>query len=222
MRKSSAVIPAKAGIQRSASARRIKRALPSETLVDSHACYRSRWIPAFAGMTMLLLALSGCADSADKPAATKEEHAVKQGAEKLKTEELICPQTAILQRAEKVSDYGGEAPDPSQLVAEARMKSVAGDCAYRKDGIDIAFTLHMQALRGKRLGSGQVGFPLFIAVVDPADTILNKQILTAQFKFSGSDKTTDSDEPLHVFIPLSEAALQAGPDYRVLVGFQSP
>ena len=173
------------------------------------------------GILFLIMALAACA-GADKSAASKDTDAVPVKAEthRLKIADLICPQTAILGHAQKVSDYGGEAPDPAQLVAEARMTAVKGDCAYRKDGIDIAFTLHLQAARGKRLGGGQVGLPIFIAVVDPAEKILNKQILTAQFKFSGADKITDIDEPLHVFIPLSEVALQSGPDYRVLVGFQ--
>ncbi len=175
------------------------------------------------GILFLVLVLAACGGG-DKPTVSKDTDDVpaKTEAKKLKLTDLICPQTAILEQAQKVSDYGGEAPDPAQLVAEARMTAVKGDCAYRKDGIDIAFTLHLQAARGKRLGGSQVELPLFIAVVDPAEKILNKQTLTAQFKFSGSEKITDTDDLLHVFIPLSEAALQSGPDYRVLVGFQSP
>ena len=49
------VIPAKAGIHRRASARRMTRELPKAAqvgvFVDSCARYRLRWIPAFAGMT---------------------------------------------------------------------------------------------------------------------------------------------------------------------------
>jgi hypothetical protein len=167
-----------------------------------------------------LLALTSCADGEDKPVAPHEEPAAKVAAPKVKTADLICPQTAILRQAEKVSDYGGEAPDPSQVVAEARMTHIEGDCAYRKDGIDIAFALHMQAARGKRLGGSQTSFPIFVAVVDPADTVLNQQVITAQFEFSGAKRVAELDQNLHVFIPLAESALQAGPDYRVLVGFQ--
>ena len=103
------------------------------------------------GVLLLAMTLAACADSGDKPVAPKDEVSAKPAKQQSKTENLICPQTAILEQAEKMFDYGGETPDPSQLVAEARMTAVKGDCAYRKDGIDIAFTLHMQAARGKKL-----------------------------------------------------------------------
>ena len=45
------VIPAKEGIQRSASARQITTTSPFAPPFASYARYRERWIPAFAGMT---------------------------------------------------------------------------------------------------------------------------------------------------------------------------
>jgi len=173
------------------------------------------------GLIFLLLGLTGCGlfgsdDKSEKPVLEKPaKEEVKD-----RTKNLICPQVAIVQEVQETADYGGEKPDPSQLVAKARMQHIEGDCAYRKDGIDIAFTLSMIAGRGQRLGS-QVSFPYFVAVVAPVDRVLSRQVLTASFKFSGSEKTTTDDEPLHIFIPLSETDQQDGPDYRVLVGFQS-
>jgi hypothetical protein len=173
---------------------------------------------------LALLVLVACADD-DSPNTPKEKSAKP---EVFKTDHLICPQTAILEAAQETFDYGGEKSDPSQLVAKARMKSVTGDCGYitKHDddptGIDINFTLHMVASRGKRLGGTQASFPYFIAVIDPVDTILSRQTVTAHFQFDGSDKTTVIDEPLHVFIPMAETAMEAGPDYRVLVGFRVP
>jgi hypothetical protein len=176
------------------------------------------------GVLFVLLALVACASDDGKSEKPKDEPPAKAG---LKTDNLICPQVAILQEAQEAFDYGGEKPDPSQLVAKARMKSIDGDCAYRTDkekgmGIDITFTLHEVAARGPRLGGSQISFPYFIAVVDPSENILNRQTVTAQFKFSGDSKVVEIDEPLHVFIPLSESALPAGPDYRVLIGFKMP
>ena len=177
-----------------------------------------------------ILALAACAsdDKAEKKESKRDE---KPPVAKLKVEDLICPQVAVLQEAQEMFDYGGEKPDPAQLVAKARMRKIDGDCAYRKsdddkkgdtnkDGIDIAFTLHLEAARGPRLGGSQASFPYFIAVVDPAEKILSRQVITAQFKFSGSDKVSGDDEKMHVFIPLPGSAQQVGPDYRVLVGFR--
>jgi hypothetical protein len=171
-----------------------------------------------------VLTLAACAsDKADKP---KEEEPKPAKEAPFKADNLICPQVAILQAAQDVRDYGRETPAPSELVASAHMKRIEGDCGYKTDknhsGIDINFTLHMNASKGPRLGGVQTSFPYFIAIIDPSDAIVSRQTVTASFSFSGLDKKADLDEPLHVFIPLSEQAMQAGPDYRVLVGFQLP
>jgi hypothetical protein len=174
----------------------------------------------------LLLALTACGSddtSGDKSIDKDKEAKSSSSKDKIDpSKNLICPQVAILQAGEEVFDYGGEKPDPSQLVAKARMRSIAGDCGYLPNGIDIAFTLHMGAKRGPRLGSGQVSFPYFIAIVDPAENVISRQIVTAQFSFADLDKTAERDDPLHVFIPLSEQSIPAGPAYRVLIGFQKP
>ena len=161
------------------------------------------------GALVLLLVLAACG-GADKPDEVKKEDA-KPAVAKTKTADLICPQVAILQKAEEIFDYGGEKPDPSQLVSKSRMKSIRGDCAYRPDGIDILFNLNMVAERGPRLGGSQVSFPYFIVIVDPDENVLSRQVVTAQFKFSSSDKVAEDAEPMHVFIPLPESKLIAGP-----------
>ncbi|MDR3423472.1 MAG: hypothetical protein P4M13_00120 [Alphaproteobacteria bacterium] len=66
-----AVIPAKAGIHRRASARhKSQTAIQIQTPFDSYARYRSRWIPAFAGMTAVfaMLVFSSLPARADAPA----------------------------------------------------------------------------------------------------------------------------------------------------------
>ena len=169
---------------------------------------------------LVLLALTACGGG-DKPKVAEEE--LPSPEPEIRTDNLICPQVAILRQADEVFDYGGEKPDSLQFVAKAHFKIIEGDCAYRKkensSGIDIAFKLHASAIKGPRLGGNRVSFPYFIAVVDPTDAILNRQVVTAQFNFSGDDKLTEIVEPLHVFIPLSAKELITGPSYRVLVGF---
>jgi len=165
----------------------------------------------------LLFFVTACAS--DKADSSKEDKSDKQAETKLNTDDLICPQVAILVDAQNHVDYGGEKPNEDQLVASARMINVEGDCAYRKNGIDISFTLHMSARRGPRLGGDQVNFPFYVAVIDPSENILNRQLITARFSFSDNRHAGD-DEKMHVFIPLTKDALQGGPSYRVLMGFQ--
>ncbi len=153
--------------------------------------------------------LGACASEGDK----KEEHRPPKPAP-VKTENLICPQTAILHAAQKAVDG----------AVQARLTGVDGDCAYRKDAIDLKFTLHMAARRidPPFVDKKTTDFPIFVALLDPSDSLVARQILTASFAFSGTDPAMGVDMPLHVSIPLAKEAQPSGPDYRVLVGFQNP
>ncbi|MDD4615718.1 MAG: hypothetical protein PHW76_01170 [Alphaproteobacteria bacterium] len=167
----------------------------------------------------VLLALMGCADGEDK----KEPPKAPPSEVEIRTDRLICPQVAILREAEIFSDYGGEVEDSSRLVAQARLQRIEGDCAYRTDkddptGIDISFRLKASAIKGPRLGGDRASFPYFIAVIDPSGKVLSRQVVTAQFYFSGNEPS-EIEEPLHVFIPVPVGEMNAGPDHRVLVGF---
>lgn len=161
-----------------------------------------------AVLGLVLLGVAACSSSGDK-----EEAEIKQPVP-------ICPQVAVLRDLELIRDYGNEKPDPAELVAQAKMRGVEGDCAYRKDGIDVKFNLLMAAERGPRLGGLSAGFPYFVAVVGPDETILNKDRMTMEFGFSSEDKLSLRSESLRVFIPLAKADWPTGPHYRVLMGFQ--
>ncbi len=169
---------------------------------------------------LFILFLAACASETTKE--NSQEASAPAPAE-VRTDNLICPQVAILKQAEEEADFGGESGgDESQLVAKARFAKIEGDCAYRKgdeSGIDVAFTLRAQAMKGARLGGERASFPYFIAVVDPADSVLSREVMTAEFKFLKDKKVSEIEEALHVFVPVSEDALPSGPDYRVLIGF---
>jgi hypothetical protein len=173
------------------------------------------------------LALAACSASSDSENKEEDIKAARADAvtkavndEKYKPPKPICPQVAIIHELENVRDYGGEKPDPDRLVSEGKLINIEGSCEYQDTGVDIAFTLHMAARRGPRLGSNRVDFPFFIAVVDPDQNILNKDQMTASFQFDEDKRTAAHDEPLHVFLPLAKAKDQDGPNYQVLLGFQ--
>jgi hypothetical protein len=175
---------------------------------------------------LLLFAFASCASKKDEEEQTAKDDATKEKKEAEAKEavdtykpHLICPQVAIIHELELAKDYGNEKPAADQLVAAARMKKIEGTCSYQEEGIDIEFTLHLAALKGPRLGTARMAFPYFVALVDPDQTILDKNQMSVEFKF-GDDKTADQDVPLHVFIPLPKDKKETGPGYRVLTGFQ--
>jgi hypothetical protein len=175
---------------------------------------------------MLLTSVVACssdqekADEAKEQAMNEKKEADAKAAAQTYKPKLICPQVAIVRTLGTVRDFGNEKPEPAQLVAAARMESLAGNCGYQDTGIDIAFTLTFKAAKGPRLGGNKADFPFFVAVVDPSGAILNKDQMTEEFKFKSDEKIADTSEDLHVFIPLPKDKSSTGPDYRVLAGFQ--
>jgi len=172
---------------------------------------------------LLLLFLAACSsdkDSEAKEEAMKEKKEAEAKAAAEYKPKLICPQVAIVRSLETLRDYGAEKPAHDQLVAVSRMQGLDGNCSYEDEGIDVSFMIHFAAAKGPRLGGERADFPYFVAVVDPAGAILNKNQMTEEFRFKEDEKVAKHDEPLHVFIPLPKDKKDTGPDYRVLAGFQ--
>jgi hypothetical protein len=176
---------------------------------------------------IVLASLTACASKEEQAEQdSKEEEAKEQksieAARAIDTYKphLICPQVAIVRELGTDDDYGTENADPTQLVAAAHMKNIAGTCSYQDEGIDIAFKLAFTAAKGPRLGGDKAEFPFFIAVVDPDQSILNKNQMSVGFRFKGKEKTAEQEQDLHVFIPLPKDKNTTGPTYRVLAGFQ--
>ncbi len=177
------------------------------------------------GFLMIFLTMAACASGEDVSVPEAEPEAPPAKLE-IKTQNLICPQVAIVKEAEEILDFENGEAVPAKLIAKAKMTGIDGDCAYRKgdieeSGIDIAFTLKSIVMRGPKLDKdkAKISFPFFVAVLDQSDNIVNRQTLTEKYRFSGDEKVKEQSEQLHIFIPLLEENLTVGPDYRVLIGF---
>jgi len=130
-----------------------------------------------------------------------------------------CPQIAVVRTLDTVKDYGTEVPAEAALVATGRMMKIEDNkCSYQKRGVDVTWTLNLGALRGARLGGDKIGLPFFVALLASDDRVMSKELMTANFSFSGKDKTAAHSENLHVFIPL--APDEDAEPYRILMGFQ--
>jgi hypothetical protein len=181
---------------------------------------------AFACLLNFTVACSKDTQQAQEEEEEEQQRQEKEAAEAKSAVEtwhpkLICPQVAIVHELDTIRDYGGaQQPAANQLVAASRMQSVSGDCGYQDDGIDIAFELDFTAARGAHLSGRNVEFPFFVAVIDPDGHILNKNQMTEKFHFKDEDKTAERSDNLHVFIPMPKDQHKAGPNYRVLTGFQ--
>lgn len=181
--------------------------------------HKSLWLALMVMASSLVLASCGSSDDA-KPDAEKEQHAEEKVKSKIKAPTPICPQVAVVRGLDLARDYGNEIPADNQLVAAAKMLKIEGDCEYNDKGIDVTFKVDMAAKRGPRLGGNHVSFPIFVAVLDPADTVLNKNQMTVDINLPSDAKEDTHAEALHVFIPLAKDSQTSGPQYKVLAGFQ--
>lgn len=191
--------------------------------------YRHLLLPLFL-VLVSSFALTACGSDDDaKPDSDKQETSKAERDEqklaemkqpKIKAPEPICPQVAIVRGLDLVKDYGNEPPAPDQLVSAGKMVKIEGDCAYTDEGVDVKFSVNMAMKRGPRLGGSHVGFPIFVAVLDPAGDVLNKDQMTVEINFSSDEAVAFHAEPLHVFIPLAKDQQNLGPSYKVLTGFQ--
>lgn len=175
-----------------------------------------------AGLVVLSLGACGSdSDDKDKPDMQDDKQAEHHQADALPKKEIlpICPQVAIVRTLDVLRDYGGEKPDPSELVFSATMLGVDGECEYTDTGVDMTYTLSLAAERGPRLGGKTMGAPYFVALVAPDGKIISKDRMTATFSFDGN-RVADVAEPLHVFLPLPKDKRDTGPNYQVLMGFQ--
>ena len=117
----------------------------------------------------------------------------------------------MMARAEDICRRDGLLLSPQRRrVLEALLSSHAPIGAY-----DLIERL---AEKGPRLGGEKISFPYFISALDPANKILNKEMMTANFTFGDEAKTAKNEEPLRVLIPLAKDEDAA--NHRVLVGFQ--
>ena len=171
------------------------------------------------GVMSLLLAACG-SDDPEKEKQIAEEKAEKAAKAKIVKVDPICPQVAIVRDLETFRDYAGEKPDPALLVAAAKLTSIDGSCEYQDKGIDVSFHANIVAKHGPKLGGHHISLPMFVAVVDPADKVLNKNLMTVNVSFASDESTANTAEALHVFIPLEKEKHISGPHYRVLAGFQ--
>jgi hypothetical protein len=154
------------------------------------------------GVLLVAGLLSACASSSSEETAA----------------EATCPQVAIVRDlARYVDDGRADNPAPKDVVMQAALRSFEGSCDYQNDSVEVDFTLNIAAQRGPSLGGDRVSVPYFVAVLDGADEIQSKQVLSADFRLSDAE-IVEKEEPFVISIPRS-----AGKDlsrYRIWVGFQ--
>ncbi len=108
-----------------------------------------RWLLRWAVVVAAATVLAGCSgdDEDDAP----------------------CPAAKVLGEPSELTRFrDGPGRDPTDVLFEARMMRVIGDCAYDSDGgeIEVELEVVMEVVRGPALTDGKVNYRYFVAVAE--------------------------------------------------------
>ena len=131
-----------------------------------------------------------------------------------------CPRVLVLVEAEEVLQFrSGPGRDLTDIQFEAAIAKLSSGCEYDEDGfVDVSTTIDIALTRGPA-AEGDVGhFEYFVAITDPRDTIIAKEVFALDVEFPGGalrGAIADNVTQRILFAPFADASL-----YRILIGFQ--
>lgn len=134
-----------------------------------------------------------------------------------------CPQVGVLEDAK----YLTLLRDPNKLASAVRsvseIRDFDGGCDYKSDKVVVDLDLYISTELGERARIREndkvsIILPYFIAITDPYDGIVAKEVFAAAIRFEEDENTQEQVERLRQVIPLSDITL--GPEYKIFAGFQ--
>lgn len=151
----------------------------------------------------LLLALGGCSSPTTESAIP------------------ACPRVGILSDAATMVQFQpGNGRDPSDVLFEAEMAGVVGECIYdrRRTNVTIDMKLRINGARGPADRNRTGDFTYFIAILDQTSEVVARQEFRSRLDFPPNVARVATVEELEQKIPLPNG--KAGSDFEVLVGFK--
>ena len=156
-----------------------------------------RQIPA-CFVPFLLAGLASCADTTPPP--------------------MFCPQVAVLQQADRVTEFLPGRSDVAAQITTAQITGVAGACVTAHDdrALRVSFRAGFVASNGPANHGATVQLPYFVAL-SRGDQIIQKQDYTIALHFNGNASTTvATSKPVAVEL----GNVGGSQDVQVLIGFE--
>ncbi len=129
-----------------------------------------------------------------------------------------CPLVAIVPQLAQASQFDGAASGYSNVTYTASLSALNSHCELHKQGVTIDATLKLTLQQGPKGKGGTFDFPYFVAILDPAGTVLTKSIFSSPLSPNDRQPRIGSKEAIHEFIPLTDPI--ASGTYSVVIGFQ--
>lgn len=130
-----------------------------------------------------------------------------------------CPDARIVANLDRMVQYRpGEGRDLTDVLFEARIGNLAGECGYDENALEVAMTVPIQIARGPANQERKARLDYFVAIQDPQGNVIAKRSFPVEVAFERNQSRALFTDELEQRIPLTD--LKQGPAYRVLLGFQ--
>ena len=112
----------------------------------------------------------------------------------------------------------GAGRDLTDVLAQLRIADVVADCRYDRQGVTIDLQVAIAAERGPANRAGKQEAEYFVAVVDPAGTVVQRQSFRVDFTWPDNRARVGVVEDLEP--RLANVSRERAGGYRIWVGLQ--
>lgn len=131
---------------------------------------------------------------------------------------VACPRVLVDEDVGNLTRFrDGPGRDITDIVVRSEISRIAGACEVTDEFVNVEFGIELAAERGAA-GSGRVSLPLFVAVVDEAGAVIDRQSFAETADFSGNRSQMVLRDVFTIAIPRQPGA--ATDSHRIYAGFE--
>jgi len=135
-----------------------------------------------------------------------------------KQADLTCPKVLPAPGADTIVMFGPGGHDAKDVIFGGRIYDLQGKCLHDKVGLTVNADIVFYGERASR-ELPNVTFPYFVALIDPADKVMQEEGFKVPINFVPGERYRQSPvEHISVHLPIKNTAV--GGAFTVLVGFQ--
>lgn len=130
-----------------------------------------------------------------------------------------CPQISILRDAAKLTLFlDGTGRDLRDVRFQAQFGALAANCDIDEGRVEMRASIELIAARGLATNERIGQFAFFVALIDPTDIVLAKEVFHSPMEFQAKQQRSGIVEQIEQIFVLKPGERAA--EYTVLVGFQ--
>lgn len=130
-----------------------------------------------------------------------------------------CPRASVPADVSTVTKFrDGPGRDLTDVVVEGEIVEIAATCRYDRRGVDVSLQVAIAGSRGPADRARAASLDYFVALVDPQQNVVAKEIFRVQIAFPDNQARSGLVDEIEPRIPIADPARAS--EYQILVGFQ--